>query len=93
MKSLQSIPNLTFTVQVFRDGKLFVAYNPELDVSTCGKTVDEAKYNIRDALRGFLIAAQRKGTLADILEEAGYTKRRQEWHDPELMSLDRVTLV
>ena len=89
---MDAIPNLTFTVQVFREGKLFVAYNPELDVSTCGKTVNEAKFNIRDALRGFLKTAAKKGTLSDILEEAGYIKRRQQWHDPELMTLDRVTI-
>ena len=61
---------LTFTVQFFREGKLFVAYNPELDVSSCGATLGEAKKNIRDAISGFLKSATKKGTLDEILEEA-----------------------
>jgi hypothetical protein len=44
---------------------------PALDVSSCGATDDEARHNIRDAVRGFLAASAEMGTLSDILEEAG----------------------
>ncbi len=39
---------------VFREGPTFVAYCPELDVSSCGKDVDEARQNLRTAARVFL---------------------------------------
>lgn len=54
--------DLTFTVQVFREGSLFVSYNPELDVSSCGDTVEKAKMNLRDAVKGFLKSAVKMGT-------------------------------
>ena len=57
---------------VFREGQTFVAYCPELDVSSCGKSVDEARQNLRIAVRLFLEEAERMGILEQILEEAGY---------------------
>ena len=60
---------LTFTLQVFREEKLYVAYNPELDVSSCGESVEEAKENLRDAVSGFLKSAHKHGTLDVILKE------------------------
>jgi predicted RNase H-like HicB family nuclease len=57
---------------VFREGSAYVAYCPELDVSSCGKSVDEARRNLRTAVRLFLEEAGRMGTIEQILEEAGY---------------------
>jgi|SRR3989338_10202439 len=87
-----TFPHLTFTIQIFREGKLFVAYNPELDVSSCGPTLEKAKTNIHDAIRGFLKSAAEMGTLGEILEEAGYLYRRKRWVDPELVTLDRMSV-
>jgi predicted RNase H-like HicB family nuclease len=53
------------------EGKTYVAYLPELDLSSCGATDEEARRNIRDAVRGFLETSAEMGTLAEILEEAG----------------------
>ena len=87
-----SFPHLTFTIQIFREEKLFVAYNPELDVSSCGTTLEKAKMNIQNAIRGFLKSATKMGTLREILEEAGYIYRRKHWIDPELVTLDRMSV-
>jgi len=86
------LPQLMFTLQVFREGKVFVAYTPELDVSSCGDSVEEAKKNLRDAAQGFLKSAHTQGTLPLILEEAGYTLKKNRWYEPELMTLDRFSL-
>jgi hypothetical protein len=32
------------------------------------------------------------GTLAEILEEAGYRKDGEDWRAPEFVSLDRLTM-
>jgi predicted RNase H-like HicB family nuclease len=63
---------IDFDAIVFREGPTFVAYCPELDVSSCGKDVDEARQNLRTAARVFLEEAERMGTLEQILEEGGY---------------------
>ncbi len=88
--------NLEFTNQIFKEGKMYVAYSPELDVSSCGQTVDEARANLKEALLGFLESAYERGTLEEILTEAGYLpdKLKASWRSPELLMLEKsqVTL-
>jgi predicted RNase H-like HicB family nuclease len=57
MKDLREANNMCgidFTVHIFKEGNTFVAYAPELDLSSCGDTTDEARKNISNAVRGFL---------------------------------------
>jgi predicted RNase H-like HicB family nuclease len=84
--------DISFTVHTFKEGKMYVAYVPELDLSSCGATDEEARKNIRDAVRGFVEASAEMGTLAEILEEAGYERTGDMWQAPEFVSLDRLTL-
>jgi len=70
-KEAHQIQDICFTVHTFKEGKTYVAYVPELDLSSCGATDEEARRNIRDAVRGFLETSTEMGTLAEILEEAG----------------------
>ena len=87
-----NLPNLTFTAQIFREGKQYVSFNPELRVASCGKTAKAAKENLKDAIRGFMISAHKKGTLHDILEEAGFVRQKKSWRDPSMVSLERLTV-
>jgi len=82
---------LSFTVHIFKEGKAFVAYVPELDVSSCGSTDEEARKNIGDAVRGFLETSADMGTLDEVLEEAGYVREGDTWRGPEFVSLGRIT--
>jgi predicted RNase H-like HicB family nuclease len=67
---------IQFTTQILNEGRTFVAHSPELDVSSCGGTKEKALSNLKEAVRLFLEEAERLGTLDQILEEAGYLKRR-----------------
>jgi predicted RNase H-like HicB family nuclease len=84
--------DISFTVHTFKEGKTFIAYVPELDLSSCGATDEEARKNVRDAVRGFLETSAEMGTLAEILEEAGYERNGETWRAPEFVSLDRLTM-
>jgi predicted RNase H-like HicB family nuclease len=84
--------NISFTAHIFREGETYVAYVPELDLSSCGSDADEARKNIRDAVAGFLETAAEMGTLKEILEEGGYTLEENTWRAPEFVSLDRLSL-
>lgn len=84
--------SLTFTVQVFKEGKQYVSFNPELEVASCGATPEAAKDMLRKAIRAFMKAAARQGTLENILEEAGYVHEKKRWHDPQMIALDRMTV-
>lgn len=68
--------HLTFTQQLIKEGDVIVAYCPELDVSSCGATPEQARDNLRTAVRLFMEEAAKLGTLADILVEAGYDLTR-----------------
>jgi predicted RNase H-like HicB family nuclease len=84
---MHSIP---YTVHTFKEGETYVAYVPELDLSSCGATNEEARRNIHDAVQGFLETSAEMGTLKEILEEAGYAYEGDSWRAPEFVSLDRV---
>jgi len=86
------MPDITFTAHVFKEDDMYVAYVRELDVSSCGRTAEEARKNIQDAVRGFLKEAEQMGTLFEILQEGGYRKDGETWQAPEFISLDRLTL-
>ncbi len=82
--------NISYTVHTFKEGNSYVAYVPELDVSSCGATPEEARKNIRDAVQAFLDTSTEMGTLEEILQEAGYTQQKDGWLPPEFVSLDRA---
>lgn len=81
--------DVAYTVHTFKEGGTYVAYVPELDVSSCGATIENARQNIRDAVRGFLEVSAEMGTLDEILMEAGYELRNGEWKAPEFVALNR----
>ena len=85
--------DFSFDTHTFKEGDTYVAYVPALDISSCGATDDEARRNIRDAVRGFLAASAEMGTLDEILQEAGYEPEGDGWRVPELVSIDRLTMV
>ncbi len=84
--------DLAFYANIFKEGGTYVAYVPALDVSSCGATDEEARRNIRDAVRGFLAACTDLGTLDEVLREAGYQHEGEEWRGPEFVSMDRLTM-
>jgi predicted RNase H-like HicB family nuclease len=63
--------DISFTVHTFKEGRMYVAYVPELDLSSCGATDEEARKNICDPVRGFVETSAEMGPLAKILEECG----------------------
>ena len=82
---------IAYTVHTFKEGETFVAYVPELDLSSCGATRDEAMRNIRDAVDGFLESSAAQGSLDWVLEESGYRRSGDAWESPEYVGLDRQT--
>ena len=82
--------DLSFTVHVFKEGDVFVAYVPELDLSSGADTAPGARSNIQEAVSLFLETSEERGTLTDVLEEAGYRHEGRHWRSPEHISFDRV---
>ncbi len=83
---------IDYDVIVFQEDETFVAYCPELDVSSCSKTVEHAKDMLKTAIRLFLEEAEKIGTLGDILEESRYRKDENgRWLPPKLVATELVS--
>jgi hypothetical protein len=83
---------IEFTSQVFKEGKMYVAYTPELDLSSCATTQTKAQKNLIEAVRLFLDESEKKGSLSQILREAGFILRKSTLVGPRIVLSRRVTL-
>jgi len=79
-------------VVFFEEGAVIIAHCIPLDVSSCGKDLEEARRNIRDALAGFIEACEDLGTLEEVLEESGFIRQGDDWIPPALVSTDSLDL-
>jgi len=66
-------------IEIFKEGEAYVALSPELNVSSFGGTIEEAKSAIKEAIEAFMEECEKMGTLEDVLEEAGFTKNSDIW--------------
>lgn len=71
------MPHITMKVKVFKEGDVYVALCPELNVSSFGDDIKSAKRSLREAIEAFLEECEVMGTLEEVLEEAGFVKKKQ----------------
>lgn len=69
----------------------WVAYTPELDVASCGPTVEKAKQNLVEAVQIVLKGAAADGNLKDLLLEVGFEISRSEVKPPKV-SIDTFNM-
>ena len=63
--------NLVVTEEVWKEGNMYTAYCPELDVVSCETGLEEARKNLLEVIDIQLEEAATLGTLKEFLEEAG----------------------
>lgn len=73
-------------VTILREGKRFVAYSPALDLSTSGRTFEQAQKRFFEAAQLFFEEIEDKGTVDSVLIELGWEKIKHRWHAPALVS-------
>jgi predicted RNase H-like HicB family nuclease len=81
--------NIEYMTQIWQEGNQFVAHAMPLDVMSSGKTVEEARQALAEAVQLFLITAADIGTLDEILQEAGYEFRQGNWVSPAWVAIER----
>ena len=64
--------DVCFDSRIWKEGNVYVSYCPQLDVSSCGDTIEEARRMLREAVSLFVEEAEKMGTLQIILEEARF---------------------
>ena len=80
---------IDYTVQIWREGKQYVAHAMPLDVTSSGKTPEAARQAVDEAVRLFLATAAEHGSLEEVLEDAGYRREGNSWHCPEWLGIEQ----
>ncbi len=62
-------------VSIIKEGKHYVAYVPSLDLSSCGKTMKEARRMIKEAIKIFFEECIKDRVLEDVLKDLGWVKK------------------
>jgi len=73
------MPKITFRAEILREGNLYVGLCPELSVSSFGKTIEEARRSLHEAIEAFIEECEAMGTLEDVMSEAGFIKEHDTW--------------
>jgi predicted RNase H-like HicB family nuclease len=60
--------DIDYNVQIWREGKQFIAHAMPLDVASCGETPEAARLALNEAVKLFITSAEEHGTLDEVLE-------------------------
>jgi predicted RNase H-like HicB family nuclease len=84
---------IDYDIIIFKEDVTYVAYCPELDLSSCGNSIEHSKEMLKTAVRLFIEEAEKMGTLEGILEESRYRKDENgRWLPPKLIATESVSI-
>ena len=86
------MPIISLEIKVFKEGDVYVALCPELNVSSFGDDIENAKVSLREALEAFLEECEAMGTLQEVLEDAGFVKEKESWILEEPVIKEKIAL-
>jgi len=69
---------MRLTEEIWKEGNMYVSYCPELDISSCGKDVSQAKKNLIEAIEINIEETRRMGTLNQFLTQCGIEETAQD---------------
>lgn len=81
--------NIEYTIQIWKEGDQFVAHAMPLDLISSGKSLDDVRTALFEAVDLFLDTAADIGTLYEILIEAGYEFRQENWVSLSWVGIER----
>ena len=70
-------------VQLLRQGGLYIAYSPSLDIATTGKSEGEARTKFQSVLDICVRDGVPKSGVCSRLLELGWTQKSKRWAPPE----------
>jgi len=84
--------NISVRIEIFKEGDLYVALSPELNVSSFGETLEDAKNSLKEAVAAFIEGCQEMGTLEEVLEESGFFKTDNSWKSRKPLAEEDLAL-
>lgn len=85
-------PKIVYRAEFFQEGDLFVGLVPELNVSSFGSTLEEARDSLQEAVQAFVEECERMATLEEVMEEAGFSRRGDTWFPRQPISEELLTV-
>jgi predicted RNase H-like HicB family nuclease len=83
---------ISLKIEIFKEDDVYVALSPELNVSSFGDTIEDAKGSVKEAIEAFLDECERMGTLKDVLEESGFSKLDDSWESRKPVAEENLAL-
>jgi len=84
--------DIILRIEIVREGDLFVGICPDLQISSFGETIEEARKSVREAVEAFIEECESMGTLDEVLEEAGFTQEAGRWLPRQPVSAELVPI-
>ena len=73
-------------MSILREKNRYIAYTTALDLSTSGRTYQEAKRRFGEAVNIFFEELEKMGTLDEVLQNLGWRKMQKQWQPPVVVS-------
>jgi len=86
---------IVIRAEIFKEGRQYVALCPELNVSSYGESVNEARRSLQEAVSLFLEECVRLGSLQHVLEEAGFSHTKTaipQWLSPQPLEIEPLAV-
>jgi len=84
--------NISVRIEIFKEGDVYVALSPELNVSSFGDTIEDAKKSFKEAVGAFIEECHEIGTLEEVLEESGFSKINDIWQSRKPVAEEDLAL-
>jgi len=62
------------TEEIWKEGNMYVSYCPELDMASCGVSLEESKKNLKEVILINFEECRAMGTLNQLLQDAGFAE-------------------
>jgi predicted RNase H-like HicB family nuclease len=66
--------SVSLPVMITREGELYIAYTPALDISTQGKSLEQVKERFDELVKIFFKDLHKRNKVDEVLEECGWQK-------------------
>lgn len=89
----KTLVDLKLPITFLKEGNQFVAYSPSLDLSTCGKTLEEARRRFGEAALLFIQELDKKGTLGQALSDLGWEQKNSGFIPPLVVGQENYSVL
>ena len=84
--------HLVVTEEIWKEGNMYTAYCPELDVISCGRDIDEARKNLLEVIEIQLEETVKLGTLETFLSDVSKgSSHGRDFYKKKSVSTNRQT--